>query len=205
MKPFILNIGRQLGAGGRQVGRVLAEEFGLTYYDREILAMAAKESGYCEEVFRQKDERKFFLGQGLRLQNPFSQINAFYHDSLSDDELFRFQSEAIRKAAQAGNCIFIGRAADYVLRDMDCCFNIFLTADTPDRIRNLVERTGADEKNATNLLRKGDAQRSSFYNFYTGKTWGEASSYDLCLNTSRLGIEGSARLIAQYIRQRFAE
>ena len=204
MKPFIINVGRQLGAGGRQVGRLLAEKFGLAYYDHEILAMAAKESGYCEEVFRQKDERKHFLSQGIRLQSPFSHINAFYHNSLSEDELFLFQSEAIRKAAQDGNCIFIGRAADYVLRDFDNCLNIFLTADLDDRIRTIMNRADVDEKAAAGLLRKGDAQRAQFYNFYTGKTWGDAATYDLCLNTSRLGIEGSAELIAQYIRQRFA-
>ncbi|MBR1889504.1 MAG: cytidylate kinase-like family protein [Alloprevotella sp.] len=203
MQPFIINVGRQLGAGGRQVGRLLSTEFGLTYYDHEILTIAAKESGYCEEVFRQKDERKGFVAQAIRLTAPFTHAGSYYHESLSDEELFRFQSEAIRKAAAQGNCIFIGRAADYVLRDFPRCLNIFLTADHADRVRAIMKRRDVDEKTATSILRKGDNRRAQFYNYYTAKTWGAAETYDFCLNTSRLGIEGTAQLIAQYIRQRF--
>lgn len=203
MQPFIVNVGRQLGAGGRQVGRLLADEFGLAYYDNELLSLAAKESGYCEELFQQKDERRGFFGHTFRLFAPAFHANAYFNDSLSDEQLFRIQSEVIRKAAEQGNCVFIGRAADYVLRDKPNCVNVFLTADEPDRVRAVMERRGVGEKAALAILRKGDARRSAFYNYYTAKTWGAADAYDLCLNTSRLGIEGTFRLIAQYIRARF--
>lgn len=198
MQPFVITIGRSLGSGGRAVGHLLAKELDMAYYDREILTLAAKESGLCPEVFERSDERNRFI-QTLGNIIPFvGGNNVFYHNELSDENLFRLQSEAIRKAAAERSCIFIGRCADYVLRDMKRCVNVFITADMSDRVAAVCERNHCDEDKATELIEKGDAQRADFYNFYSSGTWGAASTYHLCVNSSVLGMAGTAQLIKEF-------
>ncbi len=200
---FIINIGRQLGSGGRQIGRLLAEEFGIAYFDKEILALAAKESGMSEEIFRRNDEHKGFFRAVLGSIGPFFTSGGdYYGNQISDENLFRYQSEAIINAAEKQSCVFIGRCADYVLREKPNTVNIFLVADRKDRIRRICEFQHVDEKTAEHLIESGDKARAEFYNFYSAGKWGAAATYDLCLNTSVLGIEGTARLIADFVRRK---
>lgn len=201
-EPFIINIGRSLGSGGRAIGHILAKDFGIAYYDREILNLAAKESGFCAEVFERNDEKNRFL---CTLGNiiPFIGGGATYYDNeLSNENLFRIQSEAIRKAAADHSCIFIGRCADYVLRDNPRCVNVFITANMEDRIASVMKWNNCTAEKAQEIIEKGDSERASFYNFYSSGTWGAASTYHLCINSSVLGIEETAVLIKNFVIQK---
>lgn len=199
MEPFAINIGRSLGSGGRAIGHILAEELDIAYYDREILRLAAKESGFCPEVFEKSDEKNRFL-QTLGNIIPFvGGNNTYYRNELSNEHLFQLQSEAIRKAAAAGPCIFIGRCADYVLRDNTRCVNVFIAADMADRIRRVCSFEQCSGEKARELIEKGDRQRADFYNFYSSGRWGAAATYHLCINSSVLGIEETAQFIKQFV------
>lgn len=194
---FSICIGRQLASGGREVGRRLAERLGAAYYDSEILDLAARESGLCREAFERNDERKGFFGTAVRSMSSFIGMGAQYPGQSRDIELFTMQSEAIQKAASEGNCIFIGRAADYVLRNHPRCLSVFISADETARIGLLCREKGIGESEARNLMDRVDAKRASFYNFYSGKKWGDARSYDLCINVTRVGIEKAVNMIAE--------
>lgn len=201
-EPFIINIGRSLGSGGRAIGHILAKDFDIAYYDREILNLAAKESGFCAEVFERNDEKNRFL-RTLGNIIPFIGGGATYYDNeLSNENLFRIQSEAIRKAAADHSCIFIGRCADYVLRDNPRCVNVFITANMEDRIASVMKWNNCTAEKAQEFIEKGDSERASFYNFYSSGTWGAASTYHLCINSSVLGIEETAVLIKNFVIQK---
>lgn len=201
-EPFIINIGRSLGSGGRAIGHILAKDFDIAYYDREILNLAAKESGFCAEVFERNDEKNRFL-RTLGNIIPFIGGGATYYDNeLSNENLFRIQSEAIRKAAADHSCIFIGRCADYVLRDNPRCINVFITANMEDRIASVMKWNNCTAEKAQEIIEKGDSERASFYNFYSSGTWGAASTYHLCINSSVLGIEDTAVLIKNFVVQK---
>ena len=201
-EPFIINIGRSLGSGGRAIGHILAKDFDIAYYDREILNLAAKESGFCAEVFERNDEKNRFL-RTLGNIIPFIGGGATYYDNeLSNENLFRIQSEAIRKAAADHSCIFIGRCADYVLRDNLRCVNVFITANMEDRIASVMKWNNCTAEKAQEIIEKGDSERASFYNFYSSGTWGAASTYHLCINSSVLGIEETAVLIKNFVIQK---
>lgn len=198
-EPFIINIGRSLGSGGRAIGHILAKEFDIAYYDREILNLAAKESSFCPEVFERSDEKNRFLRTLGNIIPFFGGGSTYYNNELSNENLFRLQSEAIRKAAADHSCIFIGRCADYVLRDFPRCVNVFITADMTDRISSVVKRNGCTENEARSIIERGDKERADFYNFYSSGTWGAASTYHLCINSSVLGIDRTAEYIKQFI------
>ena len=198
-EPFIINIGRSLGSGGRAIGHILAKEFDIAYYDREILNLAAKESGFCPEVFERSDEKNRFLRTLGNIIPFFGGGSTYYNNELSNENLFRLQSEAIRKAAADHSCIFIGRCADYVLRDFPRCVNVFITADMADRISSVVKRNGCTENEARSIIERGDKERADFYNFYSSGTWGAASTYHLCIKSSVLGIDRTAEYIKQFI------
>ncbi len=203
-KNYVINIGRQLGSGGRAIGHILANDLGIAYYDKEILSLAAKESGMCREVFERSDERNRFL-RTLGNVIPFIGGGAtYYSNELSNENLFRIQSEAIRKAATERSCLFLGRCADYVLRDFPRCVNVFISADRADRVRNVCRLSGCDERKAEEMIDRGDAQRADFYNFYSSGTWGAASTYHLCVNSSVLGIERTAELIKDFVAKKLA-
>jgi len=204
-KRLIINVGRQLGSGGHDIGRMLAQDFHAQYYDREILNIAAKESGFSEEFFEKNDERKGFLRSFLHL--PFSNSSAgdsFYQNNFSQEGLFKFQSDAIRKEAEKGSCVFVGRCADYVLRDFPNTVNIFITAPVQFRIDNVAKKSGVSSEEARKIIEQGEKHRAEYYNYYTGKRWGDAKSYDLCIDASILGLEQTEKFIAEFIRKRFA-
>ena len=200
-QPVIINVGRQLGAGGRAVAQLLAEEFNARFFDKELLTLAAKESGFAPEFFEQNDEHKGFLRSHFHLHAPHVSDNSFYANNFSQEGLFKIQSDAIRKAASEGSCVFVGRCADYVLRDFPHVFNVFVTASMDFRIDHVVERHQCSREEARKMIEKGEADRASYYNYYTGKKWGASESYHLCVDASLLGIEPTARFIAQFIRQ----
>ena len=140
MTKIIINIGRQIGSGGHIIAEKLAEAFGCKCYDRELLNLAAKESGFSEKFFEQNDEQKGFFKALFHTHLPFLSDSNFYHNDFSQEGLYKFQSDAIRKAADEGNCVFVGRTADYVLRDYKNVINIFITANIDDRIKAVCKR-----------------------------------------------------------------
>lgn len=200
--PLVINIGRQLGSGGRTIGKMLAKELGLDYYDKEILDIAARESGFCTEIFERSDENKgFFQSFFGNVMPVFGHATDFYQSQISDENLFRLQSDAIRKAVAKGRGgVFIGRCADYVLRDYPNCLNIFLSADSDERIALIASRQQVSEVEARKLMQRGDERRATYYNYYATGRWGEAANYHLCINTSKLGLEKTAQSILQYIK-----
>ncbi len=202
MNHIIINVGRQLGSGGHDIGRMLALDFQAKYYDRELLNLAAKASGLSEKIFDQNDEKKGFFRGLLNIGTPHVS-GAGYKPDLSQESLFQFQSDAIIKAAKEGSCVFVGRCADYVLRDFGNTVNIFITASMEYRIEQIMNKQHMDYDHAKKFIEQKESNRADYYNYYTGKKWGSAESYDLCVDSSILGLMETEKLIVQFIRKRF--
>lgn len=204
---MIITIGRQLGSGGLAIGRLLAERMNLPFYDKELLIEAARHSGICPECFQQVDEqaKRSFGGVGIfGMRFPFvGEGNMSYNSMISGDNLFLLQSETITKLAEnPQGAVFVGRCADYVLRDRTDVVSIFITANDNDRVHRLVERKGYTESEAHDMMRKIDKQRAAYYDYYAGRPWGVASSYDICINSSLLGIEGTVDAIIDILKRK---
>lgn len=183
-KHIIINVGRQFGSGGKDVAEALGRKLGIPVYDEELLAKAAEASGISEAMFRDRDEKKNFFNLGL---------------SRNDDTIFKIQSDTIRSIAEQGSAIFIGRASDYVLRDMKC-LDVFICSPLDFRIKRVSDHLGISVDEAEKLIIKTDRSRESYYNFFTFSNWGVASNYDLCLDASLLGIENTADFIIEFGR-----
>ena len=203
MTHIIINVGRQLGSGGHDIGRMLALDFQAKYYDRELLNLAAKESGFSEKFFEQNDERKGFFKGLFNMQTSHVSGGSMYKTNFSQESLFQFQSDAIIKAAKEGSCVFVGRCADYILREFPNTVNIFITASMNYRINQIMNKQHMDYESARKFIESKESKRAAYYNYYTGKKWGAAESYDLCIDSSILGFVETEKIIAEYIRKRF--
>jgi cytidylate kinase len=198
---MIVTIARQLGSGGREIGRLLSDRMGLAYYDRELIQAAARESGICVEQFERNDERKNFVSHFFSGIRPHLWGEAIHLTTgLTPETLFLIQSNAIRSAAQAHDCLFVGRCADYILRDRHDCLTVFISADPADRIKRICSRHNFSEKQAQAHLARADRERAAYYNFYTEKCWGVASHYHICINSSVLGIDGTVDLLEHIVK-----
>ena len=200
MEKVIINVGRQVGSGGSEIAQLLAKEFGARLLDKELLDLAAQESGFSAKLFKQHDEHRGFLNHLFHFRGTVTS-GPFYEDKLSPEALFKFQSDAIRRVASEGSCVFLGRAADYVLRDMENVVNVFIHAEMEDRIACVSRVKMCDAETARKLIERKEEERAAYYNYYTGKKWGDSRSYDLCVNSSLLGIEGTARLVSGFVRE----
>ena len=203
MKHIIINVGRQLGSGGHDIGRMLALDFQAKYYDRELLNLAAKESGFSEKFFEQNDEKKGFLKGLFNMQTSHVSGGSMYKTNFSQESLFQFQSDAIQKAAKEGSCVFVGRCADYILRDFPNTVNIFITAPMKYRIQQIMNKQHMEYEEARKFIESKESKRAAYYNYYTGKKWGAAESYDLCIDSSVLGFVETEKIIAEFIRKKF--
>lgn len=202
---FVINIGRQLGSGGRDIGRLIAGRLGISIYDKELINMAARESGLCAELFEKADEKeaKGVLSTLIGyLRSPFAGDDAGGTNVLSNDTLFKIQSDVIRDVAARESCVFVGRCADYILRDDPRCVNVFISADEDDRVRRLCRRHGCTEAEARSMMERVDARRADYYNYYSSRTWGMASTYHLCVSSSVFGDEGTADFILEFAARR---
>lgn len=202
-KKIIVTIGRQFGSGGRTIGKKLAEQLGIPYYDKELINLASKESGICGEFFEKADEKTSSsllkaLAMGFTMNNAIFQSN----DYLSNESLFQIQSEVIRKVAAEQSCVLVGRCADYILREDKNCMSVFISARMEDRIQRAVGYARIEEKEAEEYIRKVDKSRASYYNYYTDKIWGAAESYDLCINSSVYGIDETIAFIREFVSKR---
>lgn len=202
---LIISVGRQLGSGGCEIAKTLAEHFGCKFYDRELINMAAERSGFNPKIFERHDENhgalKTFFGPVTGLLGRMT--GTFYNNSISQESLFQIQSEAIWKASKESSCVFVGRCADYILRKNPGLFTVFITADEEERTEVVAQRLGCDMETARKFIEKKEAERAAYYNYYTSKQWGAAQSYDLCINSSLLGQERTAEIIANIIKEKF--
>ena len=204
-EKYIINIGRELGSGGKSIGERLAQFYNIHVYDKKLIKLAAEESGLCQKFFEKADEsNKGFIASlmgGMRI--PFLGDGSMYDNYLSNDALFKIQSDVIRKLAEQESCIFIGRCADYILRDHPRSVNIFITADMEDRIKRICSlNPQLSAEDAEIYLEKADKKRSSYYNYYSNKTWGAAATYHLCINSSVLGLDGTTEYIKEFINKK---
>ena len=198
-KKILITIGRQFGSGGKAVAHILGHKLGIPVYDNELIDEAAKKSGFSKDLFEGSDEKK----RPFSLSSIFSS-NRYGHFSdnyINDADLFRIQSETIRSLAEKGSAIFVGRASDFVLRDMGS-IDVFLTSPLEVRKSFVAEREGITPEAAEEMILKREKEREAYYNYLTFGNWGVASNYDLCIDSSLLGFEGTADLIIEFIRKK---
>ncbi len=196
-KKIIINIGRQFGGGGHGVAAALSRKLGIPVYDKELIIQAAQDSGFSAEFFEKSDEKKRFFSLSAIFTNGFSETENY----MSDRGIFKMQSETIRKIAEQGSAIIVGRCSDYILRDMEGTLDVFLTSPLEVRAERIAERTGLTLEEAAEMAEEKDRKRAEYYNYYTFTDWGVASTYDLCIDSSILGIEGTADFIIDFARK----
>ncbi|MGF0032868.1 AAA family ATPase [Bariatricus sp. SGI.154] len=197
----IITIGRQYGSAGREIGYKVANDLGIKLYDKEMLDRAAKESGICQELFETHDEKptNSFLYSLVMDTYSLGYTSGSYTDMPINHKVFLAQFDAIKKIADEGPCILVGRCADYALEEYDNVLSIFIHADLDARIRRIARIYDLTDAKAKDLIQKTDKRRSSYYNYYSNKKWGAADSYDICLDSSLLGIDGTADAIKQLV------
>lgn len=197
----IITIGREFGSAGREIGYKIADDFGIKLYDKEMLNRAAKESGICEELFEAHDEKptNSFLYSLVMDTYSLGYSSGSYTDMPINHKVFLAQFDAIKKIASEGPCILVGRCADYALEEFDNVLTVFIHAKMEARIRRIARIYNLTDAKAKEMIQKTDKQRSSYYNYYTNKKWSDAESYDVCLDSSVLGIEGTAEAIKQLV------
>ena len=190
----VITISREFGSGGREVGFRLAEKLGIPFYDKEIISMAAEDTNISEEVFHRHDE---VIGKKERIDHDYVSVNPFspLYEVPVSDQVFMAQSQIIKKLAQEGPCVIIGRCADYVLREQPGVTSVFIYADMNVRIACLMERRRITRDEAITLIKKTDKSRRNYYECYTGKRWGAGASYDVTLNSAELGLDTCVDLI----------
>ncbi|MDR3704981.1 MAG: cytidylate kinase-like family protein [Paludibacteraceae bacterium] len=203
-EKYVINIGRQLGSGGREIGKKLAKELGIAYYDKELIQEAAKESGLSEEVFEKADEdnKHSIISNLFGIRIPLIGDESLNKNILSNDTLFQIQSDVIKNMAEDHSCIFVGRCADYILRENPRCVNVFISSSIEERIRQIESLYNLTEDKAKELIERTDKKRAGYYNYYTTKTWGAASSYHLCIDATALGIDETVNFIIQFAKKK---
>ena len=194
---LVITIGRQFGSGGKGVADALGRKLGFPVYDNELITKAAQESGFSADFFIQSDEKKRFLSLSAIFTSGFSSETENF---MSDKGLFKIQCETIRHIAEQGPAIIVGRCSDYVLRDRGNTLDVFLTSPVEIRAGRVAERQGIPTEEALEIVESKDRSREEYYNYYTFGNWGMASNYDLCIDSSILGIEGTAEHIINFAR-----
>ena len=197
----IYTIGREFGSGGREVGEKLAERLGVKLYDKELLQQAAKESGFCQEIFENHDERPtssflYSLVMDTYSMNGYSSTP--FLDMPLNHKIFLAQFDAIKRIAERESCVIVGRCSDYALADHPDCINVFIHADIDFRVKRVCKDENTTENKARDHILKHDKQRASYYNYYTSKKWGDANSYHLTLDSGKLGIDGCVDMILKF-------
>ncbi|WP_251492345.1 AAA family ATPase [Otoolea muris] len=199
---LVITIGRECGSSGRLIGQRLAEDLGVKCYDKELLSLAAKNSGLCEELFKTHDEKptNSFLYSLVMDTYSMGYNTSAYMDMPINHKIFLAQFDTIKKLANEESCVIVGRCADYALADYPNTVTVFISGNEEDKIKSLMERHGLTEQKAKDLMIKTDKRRASYYNYYSSKKWGGSRSYDLCLNSSAVGLEGAVEVIKAFAR-----
>ncbi len=205
MSNVIYTIGREFGSGGKAIGEALANRLNIKCYDKELLKMAARESGFCQEIFENQDEKptnSFLYSLVMDTYSMSGYSSAPFLDMPLNHKVFLAQFETIKKIASTESCVIVGRCADYALSENPNCINTFIHADMDYRIKQIMAKENLPENKARDLIQKTDKQRASYYNYYTSKKWGDSRSYDLCLDSSKLGIDGCVDMILAFADHR---
>ena len=201
---YVIAIGRQFGCGGREVGQRVAQLLDIDYYDKQLLLEASKVSGINPEMFEAADERtpKFF--PSLWPLNLAMAGSTFVGEApMSDETIYKTQCQVMNDLVDRKSCVIVGRTADYVLREHCPVISVFLHAPIENRVNRIIERGDCDTREAAEKRSdKVNKLRAEYYNFYTDKLWGQAESYDLCIDSSLLGIEGTAQFIVEFVKKR---
>ncbi|MDO5124961.1 MAG: cytidylate kinase-like family protein [Ruminococcus sp.] len=197
----IITISREFGSGGREIGKNLANQLGIPFYDKELLELASKESGICKELFVSHDESytNSLLYSLVMGAYPVSQDGKINPEMPLNHRIFLAQFETIKKIAEEGPCIIVGRCADYILKDNDNVINFFIMGNMPQKKRRILERYDIEKNKVEDFIRKTDKRRANYYNYYSDMKWGEAKNYDLCINSSKTGPDGAVELMKAYI------
>lgn len=201
MANKIYTIGREFGSGGREVGEKLAAKLGIKLYDKELLQQAAKDSGFCEEIFENHDEKptnSFLYSLVMDTYSVSGYSAAPFLDMPLNHKVFLAQFETIKKIAEKESCVIVGRCADYALSDNPDCINIFIHANLDVRIKNVSRNLNITENKARDIINKTDKQRASYYNYYTSKKWGDSKSYNLSLDAGKLGTDNCVEMILKF-------
>lgn len=198
----IITISREFGSGGREIGKLLADSLNIDFYDKELLEIASRKSGICEELFVKHDENytNSFLYSLVMGSYPVGSDGRINTELPLNQKIFLAQFDVIRQLAEKGPCVIVGRCADYVLRNQDNVINFFISGDMLHKKRRILERYDIEKNKAEDFIRKTDKRRANYYNYYTDRKWGEAKNYDLCINSSKTGIEGAVQLMQDYIK-----
>lgn len=199
----VITISRQFGSGGHEVGEKLARQLDVPFYDKALIAMAAKQSGLSEEVFASADEKatSSLLYSMVMGSYSFGARVPGVNEMPINDKLFIIQSDIIKKAAAEGPCVIIGRCADYILREHENCLNIFIHASKEDRVRRAVAKKDCEERKASDFVTKKDKQRANYYNFYSNKRWDDLQNYDITIDTSRFTVDEAVELLIDAARR----
>ena len=201
----IITIGRQFGSGGKEVGIRLAKELGIPFYDKEILQEAAKQSGLCEKIIENFDERPKSLLYSIAMDSYMFALPGSGAGESLEQQVYLATFDTIRSIAEKGPCVIIGRCADYALADNPNRLSLFIHAPLDVRIARVAERQEVSLEKARVLINKTDKRRASYYNFYTGNKWGKYDNYDMAVNSSTLGIEGTAQIIYACVKKLIEE
>lgn len=194
MKQYpVITISRQFGSGGRKIGQALSKKLGISYYDNELITMAAEESGFAPELFKNADQNA--SNSLLFSLSMYGSTNGTFSLPLGD-QVFIIQSDIIKKVAEQGPCIIVGRCADHILRDHSNCLSVFLHAPIEYRVKRSTVNYGLSADKAKETIIKTDKKRSVYYSHFTGEKWGTAENYHITVDTSRAGIEGTVAMLA---------
>ncbi len=199
---LVITIGRQCGSGGKRIGEAVAERLGIKCYDKELLTLAAKNSGLCEELFETHDEKptSSFLYSLVMDTYSMGYSNSAYLDMPLNHKVFLAQFDSIKKLAEEESCVIVGRCADYALAEYPNVASVFITGNDEDRIEYLTQLYKVEPAKAKDIMVKTDKKRASYYNYYSSKKWGDSRSYDLCINSSSVGIDGAVEMILELAR-----
>lgn len=197
----VITIGRQYGSGGREIGQKIAEHYGIPFYDNELITRAAKESGFAEESFAKAEDKAtnsllYSLAMGI---NAYGNQDFGFTGLSLDDRIFLAQSDVVRKVADEGPCVIVGRCADYVLKERENVVNLFIKASMNFRIDRAVNQYGEDAKKAADIILKNDKRRANYYNYHVGEKWTDLNNYDLVIRSDFAGIDQSVACICEYL------
>ena len=197
----IVTISREFGSGGREIGKKLADKLNVPFYDKELLEMASKESGIARELFVKNDESytNSFLYSLVMGTYPVSPDGRLNPELPLNHKIFLAQFETIKKLAEKGPCVIVGRCADYVLKEEPNVIDFFISGNMYEKKKRILERYDIEKPKVEDFIRKTDKRRASYYNYYTDMKWGDARNFDLCINSSKSGIDGAVDLMLAYI------
>lgn len=193
---LIISISREYGSGGREIAETLATRLGISYYDKLLIARIAEESGFSDDVIKAYDEKPL----SRLLLNPNRFLSGMDGSQPVAGEIYKSEIALIKKVAEESSCVIVGRRADSILEDEPGLIRVFVSAPLEDRIPRVMRRNDLDEKEARSRILKTDKDRASFHNHFSSKKWGAASSYDLCINSGQLDIEGSVEVILKHLQ-----